>query len=93
MSSAELETWVRVGGVRPDDLRRALWDDRSLAKTWLMRSTLHIVPSEDLPLYSAAIGARRLRAPGFLKHVGVTATELDRAIAAVRDAARSVLAR
>ncbi|HEV8571587.1 MAG TPA: crosslink repair DNA glycosylase YcaQ family protein [Actinomycetota bacterium] len=28
-SSAELAAWARLKGVRPDDVRRALWEDRT----------------------------------------------------------------
>src|SRR4029450_11009086 len=37
LSSAELTLWARVEGLGPDHVRRALWEDRSLVKTWAMR--------------------------------------------------------
>jgi hypothetical protein len=37
MSSAELTLWARVAGLEPDAVQRALWNDRSLVKTWAMR--------------------------------------------------------
>ena len=55
MSAAELQVAVRVE-CTVDDVRRALWQDRSLVKTWLMRGTLHLARSEDLPVYVGAMG-------------------------------------
>jgi hypothetical protein len=33
MSSASLTLWARVDGLQPDDVQRALWEERSLVKT------------------------------------------------------------
>jgi Winged helix DNA-binding domain len=54
MSAAELQIAVRVD-CRVAHVRDALWKDRTLVKTWLMRGTLHLVPAADLPLYAAAM--------------------------------------
>jgi len=54
MSSAELTLWARVAGLEPDAVQRALWDDRSLVKTWAMRGTLHLLPAADYPLWQPA---------------------------------------
>ena len=56
MSSAELQVAVRVD-CKVGDVRNALWRDRTLVKTWLMRGTLHLVPAIDLPLYTAAMSS------------------------------------
>jgi Winged helix DNA-binding domain len=37
MSSAELTLWARVEDLEPQAVREALWDRRSLAKTWSAR--------------------------------------------------------
>ena len=50
MSSAELTLWARVEDLEPEAVREALWEHHSLAKTWAMRGTLHLLPSDDLPL-------------------------------------------
>jgi hypothetical protein len=60
MSAAELQAGVRVD-CRVEDVRDALWKRKTLVKTWLMRGTLHLVPAEDLPLYTAAMGTRWIR--------------------------------
>ena len=56
MSAAELQVAVRVD-CTVADVRKALWTDRTLVKTWLMRGTLHLARSADLPLYVGAMSA------------------------------------
>jgi hypothetical protein len=86
MSSAELQVGVRVE-CTVKDVRTALWEDRSLVKTWLMRGTLHLVPSVDLPLYAAAMGSRRLRnINSWLKLLQITEPELMQIIGGIGDA-------
>jgi hypothetical protein len=60
MSAAELQVGVRVD-CRVEDVRDALWKRKTLIKTWLMRGTLHLVPAEDLPLFTAAMRTRWIR--------------------------------
>jgi hypothetical protein len=54
MSAAELALGVRVDGLMPQDVQAALWQDRTLVKTWAMRGTLHLLAADDLPLHTAA---------------------------------------
>jgi hypothetical protein len=76
MSAAELQLAVRVACTTAD-VRTALWKDRSLVKTWLMRGTLHLIPAEDLPLYSAALGPRWIRpTKGWFQWAGMTEKDL-----------------
>jgi hypothetical protein len=86
LSSADLQLWNRVRGHRPGDLDRALWEERSLVKTWLMRGTLHIVPAEDLPIYVAALDNRGEYSASWLRYFGTTATDMEGLLAAVADA-------
>jgi hypothetical protein len=60
MSAAELQAGARVD-CRVEDVRDALWKRKTLVKTWLMRGTLHLVPAEDLPLFTAAMRTRLIR--------------------------------
>jgi Winged helix DNA-binding domain len=55
-ASAEIALWVRVRGLERDEVREALEEQRTLVKTWAMRGTLHLLASEDLPLYVAVLG-------------------------------------
>ncbi len=54
MSAAEMACGARVDGLSPQDVQGALWQERTLIKTWAMRGTLHILSASDLPLYVAA---------------------------------------
>lgn len=54
MSAAELALAARTDGLAPESVQSALWQDRSLVKTWAMRGTLHLLAADDLPLHAAA---------------------------------------
>ncbi len=76
MSAAELQVVVRAA-CTVEDVRKALWKDRTLVKTWLMRGTLHLVPSKDLPLFSAAMSMYGMRnTNAWLKWMQITEPEL-----------------
>lgn len=77
MSSAELALWTRVEEVEADTVSRALWEERTLVKTWAMRGTLHLLPSAELPLWVAARGVlkERFDAPSWLRYFGLTRAE------------------
>jgi len=86
MSAAELQVVVRVD-CKVDDVQTALWKDRTLVKTWLMRGTLHLVPSKDLPIFSAAMNAYGMRnTNAWLKWLQITEPELMDVIDAIGDA-------
>ncbi|MBI3974860.1 MAG: AlkZ family DNA glycosylase [Armatimonadetes bacterium] len=87
MSAAELSLWARVSGLTQADVREALWERRTLVKTWGMRGTLHLFPAADLPLYAAALRTRTgYRRDAWLKMVGLTLEEVERVSDAVRAA-------
>ncbi len=54
MSAAELALAARLDGLAPQDVQAALWQDRSLVKTWAMRGTLHLLTADDFVLHAAA---------------------------------------
>ncbi len=54
MGAAELALSARVRGIKQEHVRDALWKHRTLAKTWTIRSTLHLHPADELPLWTAA---------------------------------------
>jgi hypothetical protein len=86
MSAAELQVGVRVA-CKVEDVRTALWKDRSLVKTWLMRGTLHLVPAVDLPLYTAALRTRSIRSiNAWLKFMQLTEPEFIGLIGSLGDA-------
>ena len=86
MSAAELQLGVR-SKCSVEDVRKALWTEKTLVKTWLMRGTLHLVPSTDLPLYTAAMRSRWVWPNNtWLKWVQLTEPELVALIEAIGDA-------
>ncbi len=86
MSAAELQVAVRVE-CDVKDVRAALWREKTLVKTWLMRGTLHLIPADDLPLYTAAMTSRWRRPnTAWLKYVGLTVAELERLVEAIGEA-------
>jgi uncharacterized protein YcaQ len=87
LSSAELTLWARVEGLAPDAVRRALWSERSLVKTWAMRGTLHLLPAAELPMWQAALSTRRpWEARSWQRGFGVSLAELERLNGAVAEA-------
>ena len=68
MASAELAISARVEGVTQADVRAELWERRSLAKTCTLRSTLHLHPADELPLWLAA---KRAVDPPWYEQYGV----------------------
>jgi hypothetical protein len=61
-SAAALGMRARSRGLRERDVERALNDGRSIARTWLMRGTLHVVAAEDLRWLVALLGPTFARA-------------------------------
>lgn len=55
MSSAELSAWARIDGLERGAVDDALWTQRTLAKLWAMRGTLHLLPSADVGVWIAAL--------------------------------------
>jgi DNA glycosylase AlkZ-like len=66
-ASAELQLAVRVDGITQADVRRALWEERTLVKAWTLRGTLHLHAAEDAPLWFAAVRAASPGDPGELR--------------------------
>ncbi len=87
MSAAELSLATRVDGIRPTQVRAALWEKRTLIKTWCMRGTLHLLPASELPLYVAALRPRTEKfLPAWLRAFEVTRDEVERLLEGVRAA-------
>src|SRR5438132_4464089 len=53
-ASAELQLAARVDGITQQDVRDALWRDRTLVKAWTLRGTLHLHPADELALWLTA---------------------------------------
>ncbi len=79
MSSAELTAWARVEGLERQEVQRALWQNRTLIKTWAMRGTLHLLPADEFPLWHAALSTNRryLKPALWQKYFGITLEQLE----------------
>ncbi|KPK98013.1 MAG: hypothetical protein AMJ90_10055 [candidate division Zixibacteria bacterium SM23_73_2] len=50
-----ISLWSRIKNFKKDQLKKALYKDKTLVKTWLMRGTVHIVSARDFPVYQKAL--------------------------------------
>lgn len=85
LSSAELTLWAEVEDLERGTVQRALWEERTLVKTWAMRGTLHLLPADELHLWHAALGTSRryLRSKAWENYFGITMEDLDRLTEAI----------
>ncbi|MGV9779438.1 winged helix DNA-binding domain-containing protein [Streptosporangium sp. NPDC003464] len=82
LSAAELSIGLRVAGLTRADVRRALWDERSLVKTFGPRGTVHLLPTGDLPMWTGALSALPLRS-SHAKNVRLTPGQIDEVVEAI----------
>ena len=86
MSSAELQASARISGLRPADVRDALWERRSLVKTWSFRQTLHLLTADDLAEFVvAARSLERWHTPAWLRYFKMTEEGVDEVLEAIGD--------
>ncbi|ELS56190.1 winged helix DNA-binding domain-containing protein [Streptomyces viridochromogenes] len=90
LSAAEVSVGVRAVGVTRADVRAALWDDRSLVKTFGPRGTVHLLPAAGLPLWCAALTAVPVGPSPFPPDVRVTEEQAEQIVAAIGDALEGV---
>jgi uncharacterized protein YcaQ len=84
MSSAELTLGARVDAISREHVQRALWEERSLVKTWAMRGTLHLLPARELGLWYAGLGTyRHFLRPSWSRAFGVSPGELEELVETV----------
>jgi Winged helix DNA-binding domain len=57
LGAAELSIGRRITGATRADVRRALWEERTLVKTFGPRGTIHLLPAADLPMWTGALSA------------------------------------
>ena len=87
-SCAELTLWARVDELDRETVARALWDERSLVRTWAMRGTLHLLASDELGLWVGAQAAikPRYESASWRKAFGMSSDEAVAVLDAIRDA-------
>jgi hypothetical protein len=86
-SAAEIQAAVRAAGLTAGALDRALWEQRTLVKTWAMRGTLHLVDADDFPSWAAALETRTAwRRPVWLRAFRLTLEDIEAALDAIAEA-------
>jgi hypothetical protein len=82
-SAAVLAVAQRRRSPKPGEVDRALWEERSVVKTWAMRGTLHLIAAAELP---SVVGVMRTlnpwSRPSWERYFGVTAAQVE----TIRDA-------
>lgn len=83
-SAAELQFAARLNGLRQGALERALFQSKTLVKTWMMRGTIHYLDRDDLPVWAAASETRQTWHKAYWqKSFGVTANDIRLALDAI----------
>jgi hypothetical protein len=86
LTAAEFSVGRRIAGATRADVRRALWEDRTLVKTFGPRGTVHLLPAADLPMWTGALSALPPSAPVHPEGVRFTAGQAAEVVAAISDA-------
>ena len=84
-ASAELTLWARVDGLEAGAVDAAVWESRTLVKTWAMRGTLHLLAADELGLLGRRPGRAEAAPPRGLglRHHGLTREQADAMLAAI----------
>jgi hypothetical protein len=86
LSAAELSIGRRIAGAARTDVQRALWEDRTLVKTFGPRGTVHLLATADLPMWTGALSSLPSTVPMHPEPVRFSAEQVDEVIAAIADA-------
>jgi hypothetical protein len=86
LSAAELSIGRRIAGATRADVQRALWEERTLVKTFGPRGTIHLLPTADLPMWTGALSALPPSVPTHPEGVRFTPEQAEEVIAAIGDA-------
>ncbi|HWC43560.1 MAG TPA: crosslink repair DNA glycosylase YcaQ family protein, partial [Actinomycetota bacterium] len=82
LAAAEVSLALRVDGATRADVRHALWEDRSLVKTYGPRGTVHLLPTRDLPMWTGALSAIPGQSP-FPEGVRLTPDQTEAVVGAI----------
>jgi len=73
---------LRIEGATCADVRRALWEDGSLVKTYGPRGTVHLLATRDLPMWTGALSAVPAKSP-FPEGVRLTPEQTEQVVGAI----------
>jgi DNA glycosylase AlkZ-like len=78
MSAAFLQAWTRNHSITRTEIEDALWKNRVLVKTSVMRQTLHLIPADQFDFYIAALRSSRVAAVlGVMSRLGIEREEAE----------------
>src|SRR5262249_46697512 len=83
LSAAELSIGRRIAGATRSDVQRALWQERTLVKTFGPRGTIHLLAAADLPMWTGALQAVPSPVPTHPDGVRFTPGQAGKGIAAI----------
>lgn len=83
MSAAELSIGLRLATETRAHVRAALWDERTLVKTFGPRGTVHLLPAAQLPMWTGALSALPTVPNNFAADVRLSPDQTDAVVAAV----------
>jgi hypothetical protein len=86
LSAAELSIGRRIAGATRSDVQRALWNERTIVKTFGPRGTVHLFAAADLAMWTGALSALPASVPRHPDPVRFSADQSDEVIAAIADA-------
>jgi hypothetical protein len=86
ITAAYLQLWTRNHAITRAEIESALWKTRTLVKTSLMRQTLHLIPTDEFPLYISALRPSRFaQAMRVMDRCGITREESEALIPKIMD--------
>jgi hypothetical protein len=86
LSAAELSIGRRIAGATRADIQRAIWEDRTLVKTFGPRGTVHLLSAADLPMWTGALSALPSSVPAHPEPVRLSAEQAEEVMAAIGEA-------
>jgi len=88
MSAAEISVGMRTAKAIGSDVPEALWESRTLVKTYGPRGTVHLLPATDFPAWLGALSALPGNPNRFPDGIRLSAEQEAAVIDAVSDALR-----
>ncbi len=82
MSAAQMALGTRIHALRSASVERALWRDRTLAKVWCMRGTVHLIPSNEFGVFVQGCARRGARTDAWMTRAGLPVDRIDRLVEA-----------
>jgi Winged helix DNA-binding domain len=86
LSAAQLSIGRRIAGGTRGGVQSALWEERTLVKTFGPRGTVHLLPTVDLPMWTGALSALPPHVPGLPEGVRFTPGQAEEVLAVIGEA-------